>query len=304
MARTFEQPGDEGPVNKLAIWRNNDAVDDFATLKKNGFSIPLRSIKLQGQLAEGFEGDLLMEHHAVEELLASERVREVKGGRFDIKVNLMRGRNTFFLRSSKSPDDVYRLDVFYRSTLREWVDSILKALVLVLVVKTFVVQAFFIPTESMQSTLLVGDYLLVDKITYFFRDPKPGEIVVFEYPQEPQKDFIKRCVAVGGDRIAHEDDRLFVNGKALQEPYTQYLKVSPLYASDRRNFVERTVPEGTFFMMGDNRNNSQDSRFWGPLPRWRLIGRAFAGYWPLNRIGLISHTYGTPAPAVGPVAPQ
>lgn len=304
MPRTFEVPGDQGPVAKLSIWRNNDAIDDFATLKKNGFSVPLRHIKLQGQLSAGFEGDLLFEHHAVEEQMTGDRVREVKGGRFDLKVLLMRGRNTFFLRSSKNPDDVYRLDLFYRSTVREWVDSILKALVLVLVVKTFVVQAFFIPTESMQSTLMVGDYLLVDKISYMFRDPVPGEIVVFEYPQEPQKDFIKRCVAVGGDRIEHHEDRLFVNGKPLVEPYTQYIQTPHHFSDPRKNFEDRVVPEGHFFMMGDNRNNSQDSRFWGPLPRWRLTGRAFASYWPINRMGLIHHTYGTPAPAVGPVAPQ
>lgn len=294
MPRTYENPG-EGPVKELSVWRSLGTVDEFATLKKNGFSIPQRNVRLQGKLAESFEGDLMLEHHAMERVLAAERVRDVKGGSFDIKVNLMRGRNTFFLSSSKEPDAIYRLDVFYRSATREWVESILKAFVLVLVVKTFVVQAFFIPTESMQSTLMVGDYLLVDKITYMFRDPVPGEIVVFEYPQDPQKSFIKRCVAVGGERVSHQDDTLYKNGKPLKEPYTQYLPLSAIYASDRRNFAERTITPGTFWMMGDNRNNSQDSRYWGELPRWRIIGKAWAGYWPLNRIGLMNHEIGKPA---------
>ena len=293
MPRTFETPGDAGPVRELVIWRSLETQDDFAALKKNGFSIPQRNVRLKGKLAESFEGDLLMTQVGAEQPMLEDRVRDVKGSVFDIKVNLMRGRNTFFLSSSKAPDDVYRLDVFYRSAGREWVESILKALVLVLVVKTFVVQAFFIPTESMQSTLLVGDYLLVDKISYLFRDPRPGEIVVFEYPEDPSKDFIKRCVAVGGQVISHDDDTLTVDGHKMKEPYTQYLHTPrPVY--DKRNFTDLKIPEGSFFMMGDNRNNSQDSRFWGALPRWRVIGKAWAGYWPLTRIGLMTHRFGEP----------
>lgn len=294
MPTTFETPGATGPIRQLEIWRTLEAQDDFNSLKKNGFSVPQRNVRLQGQLADGFEGDLLIEQVAAEQTaMPQDRVREVKGGRFDVKVNLMRGRNTFFLSSSKKPDDVFRLDVFYRSAGREWVESILKALVLVLVVKTFVVQAFFIPTQSMESTLLVGDYLLVDKITYLFRDPVPGEIVVFEFPEEPQKDFIKRCVAVGGQTISHDDKTLRVDGHPIKETYTQYINNG--YApNDQRNFTDMKVPEGSFFMMGDNRNNSQDSRFWGALPRWRLIGKAWAGYFPITRLGLMNHKFGTP----------
>ena len=293
MPRTYETPAQGQPIQELGVWRSLAAIDDFSTLKKNGFSVPQRSVRLQGKVAEGFEGPMTVEHHAMEQVLRRDQ-ENVKGGQFDIKVNLMRGRNTFFLSSVKDPETVYRLDLFYRSTVREWTESILKAFVLVLVVKTFVVQAFFIPTQSMERTLMVGDYLLVEKITYLFRDPVPGEIVVFQFPNDPSKDFIKRCVGVGGQRLMHQNNTLYSEGHALKEPYTQYEAKEAVYASDQRNFEERTITPGCFWMMGDNRNNSQDSRYWGELPRWRIRGRAWASYWPLTRMGLIAHKFGTP----------
>ena len=295
MPRTYETPGKDRLVKKIEILREPEQIDSYEALKKNGFSIPARDIHLLGELSESFEGDLLVEHRAAEVVISpADRVRNCKGGKFNIKAKLMRGRNTFFLSTPKNPDEIFRLDVFYRSAVREWVESILKALVLVLVVKTFVVQAFFIPTQSMESTLLVGDYLLVDKITYLFRDPRPGEIVVFEYPVEPSKDFIKRCVAVGGQVISHQDDRLTVDGKRLREPYTQYVNVPGMYTNDKRSFSDYKVPDGCFWMMGDNRNNSADCRYWGALPRWRIIGKAWAGYFPFNRMGLMKHEMGKP----------
>ena len=93
--------------------------------------------------------------------------------------------------------------------------------------------------------------------------------------------------------ISHQGKTYVVDGKPLKEPYTHYEPV-PQYQNDKRNFEPYKVPEGTFWMMGDNRNNSQDSRFWGPLPRWRIIGKAWAGYYPLSRIGLMNHKFGTP----------
>jgi signal peptidase I len=136
----------------------------------------------------------------------------------------------------------------------------------------------------------------VDKVTYLFRDPRKGEIIVFEYPEDPSKDFIKRVVAVGSDRIEHRNSRLRVNGEAIDEPYVQYLQSAAHPATlERREFDEMTIKKGTYWMMGDNRNNSQDSRFWGALPQWRLIGKAWGAYWPIHRFGLISHRFGTPA---------
>ena len=295
MLFTSEPTEPTGPIASLSVWQDLTTIHDLKTLKKNGFVVCVPAIRLQGAVVDGFSGDLVLTHQAMGRTLSSERVRDVKGGRFDAKVGLLRGRNTFLLAASKDPDRHFRLDLFYRSTLREWIESIIKALVLVLVVKTFVVQAFFIPTESMVSTLLVSDYLLVDKVTYLFREPRRGEIAVFEYPEDPSKDFIKRVVAVGGARLAHQNDTLIVNGKPVKEPYVQYLN-SPAHPStlERREFTERTIEPGTYFMMGDNRNNSQDSRFWGPLPAWRLIGKAWGRYWPIHRFGMLSHRFGAP----------
>jgi signal peptidase I len=285
-----------GPLATLSIASAPGATTEFAALRKNGFAVSESDVRLQGTLAPDFEGDLVLTHEAMEQAILQERVRATKGGRFDVKVHLLRGRNVFVFASGTDPSMAFRLDLFHRSTLREWVESIVKALVLVLVVKTFVVQAFFIPTQSMESTLLVGDYLLVDKISYLFREPRPGEIIVFEFPKDPSKDFIKRCVAVGGDRIAHDDNRLIHNGRPLKEPYAQYLETRTLDAFEHRSFPERTIAHGTYWVMGDNRNNSQDSRYWGALPAWRLIGKAFTSYWPLGRVGFISHVFGAPDP--------
>jgi signal peptidase I len=284
-----------GPVTNLGVWLGLSSVVDYPSLKKNGFAVAARNVRLQGQLSDDFEGDLTLTQEVMGQTLMQERVRDIKNKRFDIKVHLMRGRNIFHFTPATGTGPQFRLDLFYRSTVREWVESIIKALVLVLVVKTFAVQAFFIPTESMQKTLLVGDYLLVDKISYLFRDPRPGEIIVFEFPNDPTKDFIKRVVAVAGDTISHNNNQLVINGKAMKELYTQYLPIPDLrMETDRRSFGSKTIEPHHYFMMGDNRNNSQDSRWWGPLPSWRLIGRAWACYYPFTRIGLISHKFGTP----------
>ena len=181
-----------------------------------------------------------------------------------------------------------------RSALREWAESVVRALILVLIVKTFVVQAFFIPSGSMIPTFRIGDFLLVDKVSPLFVDPSPGEVIVFEYPVDPTKNFIKRVVGVPGDRLAHIDDTLIRNGEALREPYTQYLQHSSgLAIRDGRSFPERTVERNTLWVMGDNRNDSYDSRFWGPLSDWRLVGKAWGIYWPILRRGIISHQRGT-----------
>jgi signal peptidase I len=172
---------------------------------------------------------------------------------------------------------------------REYLEAILVAVALALVIRTFAFQAFRIPSGSMEDTLLVGDYLFVTKFLYgaeipftggarlpAIRQPERGDIIVFRFPEDPSQDYIKRCVGTPGDTIAVRDKILYVNGEAQVEPFTKH--------SDRRiragvdTFGPVTVPEGKYFMMGDNRDNSRDSRMWGFLDHSLIRGKALFIY--------------------------
>ena len=180
-----------------------------------------------------------------------------------------------------------------RSVVREYLEAILWALVLTAFLRTFVVQAFRIPSESMVQTLLVGDFLFVNKFEYGakvpfthvrlpgIRRPQRGDIIVFQFPQDPSKDFIKRCIAVGGETIQIKDKQVYVNGLRLDEPYAIHsdTTIRPAGFDYRDNFGPYTVPPGDLFMMGDNRDNSNDSRYWGPLDFALVTGRAMFLYW-------------------------
>lgn len=187
-----------------------------------------------------------------------------------------------------------------KSILREYLEALLLAIVLTLVIRGLVVQAFRIPTGSMEDTLLVGDFLFVNKMVYgseidigfggnrlvyyrfpAIREPRPGDIIVFRYPDDPARDFIKRCVAVGGQTVEIRDKVLYVDGRAREEPYVVHKdpRVIPRETNGRDNFGPYVVPQGHLFMMGDNRDNSHDSRFWGSLPRNLVKGQAMFLYW-------------------------
>ena len=180
-----------------------------------------------------------------------------------------------------------------KSVLREYVEALLVALVLAMVIRTFVVQAFKIPSESMLSTLLVGDHLLGSKFVYGLKwpfthsyifkgaDPERGDIIIFEYPKDPDVDYIKRIVGIPGDVIELREKQLFRNGEKVEEPFAQYIAT---YAQDPRcvNFGPVTVPENQYFVMGDNRDNSLDSRFWGFVEREAIRAKAWRIYWSSN----------------------
>jgi signal peptidase I len=183
---------------------------------------------------------------------------------------------------------------YRKSTAREYFESICVAVILALFVRTFVVQAFKIPTGSMENNLLIGDHLLVNKFVHAPTtssveramlpiDPiRRGDIIVFKYPEEPERDFIKSVIGLPGETIELRKKRVFIDGKQLDEPYVHYL--SPPDQDDGDEFDVRvqygpvTVPAGHFFMMGDNRDNSQDSRYWGFLPQEYVKGRALFVY--------------------------
>ncbi len=151
------------------------------------------------------------------------------------------------------------------------------AVIAAYLLQLLLVKPFEIPSGSMENILMVGDRVLVNRQSYRFGSPKQGDIIVFTTPQEPGVDLIKRVIAVGGDRVRIENGQVFVNDKPLKEPYIR---------KDSHNFQERVVPSGTMFVLGDNRPNSLDSRYW-KVP-WvsdnDIIGQAFMIYWPLNRI--------------------
>ena len=167
----------------------------------------------------------------------------------------------------------------------EWIKSIIIALILALITRATVVQAFRIPTASMQDTLLIGDFLLVNKFLYGskipftdirlprVRDPKRGDVIVFEHPTEG-KDYIKRCIGVPGDVVEMRNDLVYVNGERIEEPYKNLAN----YIGPMSNYGPVKVPKGHLFMLGDNRHNSKDSRSWGMLDQRYLKGKAMVIY--------------------------
>ena len=169
-----------------------------------------------------------------------------------------------------------------RGAAREYLEAMLIALILALVLRTFVVQAYRIPSDSMQTSLMVGDFILVSKFTYHFREPRPDDILVFKYPLNPSKDFVKRCVAVEGQMVEIRDKVVYVNGEGRTEPPGVYFtdpSIVPADLSNRDNFGPVIVPPGTVFVLGDNRDDSRDSRIWGFLDKDLIRGKASLVYW-------------------------
>jgi signal peptidase I len=201
-------------------------------------------------------------------------------------------------------------DGFKKSVAREYFESLVIAVVLALFIRTFVVQAFKIPTGSMEPNLLIGDHLLVNKFVFGpllsglertilpMKDIARRDVIVFKYPEEPERDFIKRVIGLPGDQIEVRRKRVLVNGQPLDEPYVYYMDAPPplpleMAADDpqgaggdpRESYGPVTVPPNHFFVMGDNRDNSQDSRYWGFLPRHYVKGRALVIYWSYDADG-------------------
>jgi signal peptidase I len=188
---------------------------------------------------------------------------------------------------------------YRKSTAREYFESICVAVILALFVRTFVVQAFKIPTGSMENNLLIGDHLLVNKFVFAPTltpvermllpiDPiRRGDIIVFKYPEDPERDFIKRVIGLPGETVELRNKKVHINGKPLDEPYVQYLFTpsddeGPFDYDVRMTYGPVTVPADHYFMMGDNRDNSQDSRYWGFLPREYIKGKALFVYFSFS----------------------
>ncbi|MGW8313268.1 MAG: signal peptidase I [Desulfuromonadales bacterium] len=183
-----------------------------------------------------------------------------------------------------------------KSQLRDWTEALIVAAVLALIIRTFVVQAFKIPSGSMEDTLLIGDHLLVNKFIYgmelpfsdepvlSLRDPERGDVIVFEFPEDKDKpyferrDFIKRVIGLPGDTVEIHNKDVFVNGQRYMTPQAVY-KDGTLIPGPRDNMPPLTVPPHSYFVMGDNRDRSYDSRFWKFVDRSAIKGLAFIKYW-------------------------
>jgi signal peptidase I len=198
-----------------------------------------------------------------------------------------------------------------KSTIREYAETLVIAIILALVIRTFVVQAFKIPSGSMIPTLNIGDHILVNKFIYGvrlpftdvtlipIREPHRGDIIVFRFPKDESKDFIKRVVGVPGDTIEVKNKELYLNGQKQDESYAIHEDNNPAHSvPERDNFGPVSVPKDSYFVMGDNRDHSLDSRFWGFVDFSKIKGQAFIIYWSWdseanwvrwNRIGKLIH---------------
>ncbi len=171
-----------------------------------------------------------------------------------------------------------------QKTLREildWIKYIALALVLAFVLRNFIIFSIKVPTPSMLPTIGLGDQLLVNRLLYRLKTPKPGDIVVFKYPDNPKELYVKRLIGVGGDEVEIKKGRLILNGQPMEEGY--------LYEEMQGSFGPYTIPQGSYFMLGDNRNNSKDSRFWVNkyVTDELIIGKAFFRLFPLNKAGAL-----------------
>jgi signal peptidase I len=189
------------------------------------------------------------------------------------------------------------------SNFRRWVEPAFFAMLIAVFLKLFVVQAFTIPSSSMEDTLKIGDRIMAARFTYGMRipgtgirllkfaAPKRGDVIIFKYPEDPRLMFIKRCMGLPGDSIMLIDKALYINGKKTEETFVFYKdkKILGRKESVRDNYGPVIVPQGNYFMMGDNRDFSADSRFWGFVPADNLRGMAWIVYWPPKRWKTVKH---------------
>lgn len=201
------------------------------------------------------------------------------------------------MKKNIDPPDDHRRET-QKNAWREWAESIVIAFLLAMVIREFFVQAFKIPSGSMIPTLLVGDRLMVNKLRYGpkirfthqrlpgFSKPNRGDVIVFAYPEDPKRDFIKRLIAFGGERVEIRDGDIYIDGKLWADP-----RIAKIYYYNRGQYGQEgeavKVPEGSVYVLGDNSASSHDSRFWGFVPVENIIGRAELIYWPLPRLRVL-----------------
>lgn len=170
--------------------------------------------------------------------------------------------------------------------IRETVETIVIALVLAFLIRTFVVQTFWIPSGSMEPALLVRDRIMAYKIFYGMDDVQRGDVIIFEFPLNPEKDFVKRVIGLPGDTVEIENKKVYINQKRLIEPYVVH-RDDRNVGFPRDEYGPVKVPPGSLFVLGDNRDSSEDSRYWGYVPEENIVGEVFLIYWPPWRMRVI-----------------
>jgi signal peptidase I len=173
-------------------------------------------------------------------------------------------------------------DALRKSVLREYAEALIIAVLLALVIRTFVVQAFKIPSGSMLPTLQIGDHILVNKFIYYLTPLTRGDIIVFKFPQDETRDFIKRVIGLPGETLEIRGRQVLINGVPLSEPYAVYSDGPFTRSGDREHLGPLVIPPGKLFMMGDNRDHSMDSRVWGFLDEQKIKGKSFMVYFSIR----------------------
>lgn len=189
-----------------------------------------------------------------------------------------------FIRAKLAQWDAYKTHLkrtrLWQYIIVDTIETVLVALIFALLIRKYFVQTSLVYSGSMEPTMMIGDRLFVNKFVYHYRDPGRGEIILFKSPYKDQKEFVKRLIALPGEKVLIDRGNVYINGKLLTLPGINFRK-------DYDSFGPETVPTGNFFVLGDNRSNSADSRVWGYVPRKDLIGKAFYTFWPINRMQIL-----------------
>ncbi len=180
-----------------------------------------------------------------------------------------------------TPEYYHQKSAKKKSLYREIIESIIIAVLLALIIRAFIFQPFYIPSGSMEPTLQINDEILVNKFSHRFWELQRGDIVVFKYPKDPTKDYVKRLIGLPGEKVELRDSKLFINDAEVPEGYLPA-------GLEFEDFGPEVIPEDGYLMLGDNRNNSEDGRYWGYLPKENIIGKAMFIFWPFNRMGMLN----------------
>ena len=209
----------------------------------------------------------------------------VSRGRFSIPIQLYRGHNEIICSPFDASERTFSIKVIFKGAMREWLETFICSVMFALIIKTFVVQPFYIPSESMEDTLKRGDRIMVSRFDYLLRSPARKDVIVFEYPKTKRRYFVKRIIGLPNEKLEVIERQVYVDGRLLRENYLKKVdeKYKGISSLDSLNDLRKVRPHN-YFVMGDNRDMSEDSRSWGTVPNHKLVGRAAFIWYPWSRM--------------------